>query len=253
MCHVQFSKENMEEYVKSVKKEDQFSSIYFSDSGLYVNNYPGRLLRWNGKMFICPNMENSDSIHESLHLGFSASLVPFIHHNAGPRGIFISNMMKQTLSIDERFEKQWKWQDESKILTLTTKALKRERASMNVLVKWAIYFGYNIEDGIVVTRKFLEKTKEKGVRIYSSEIDIEEKEGEKEMFLTPRGENLDSSKYEADGTIKIGERVSNGTVLACKIVRQCDEFSKVFLRASVDSECIVYETSKKAIAPFKKK
>lgn len=56
---------------------------------------------------------------------------------------------------------------------------------MNVLVKWAIYFGYNIEDGIVVTRKFLEKTKEKGVRIYSSEIDIEEKEGEKKCFLLP--------------------------------------------------------------------
>jgi len=240
---VDFREKHTSRFTEKIKKIDKYASVYVEDNSLFVNTYPGRLMRWNGERFICPSMINEkEKVHESMYLGFSASLVPFIHHNSGPRGIFMSNMLKQVLIPDESFEKSWFRNDDLKILTITSKTLVGEKMGMNLLVKWAIHMGYNIEDGIVITKKLLKNSEKCGLRKYNFKMDVLEEENEVLMFATSKGEYINQEKYDDRGVIKKGVSVNNGEILASKLARNGEIYKKVFLKASIDSECTVEDS-----------
>jgi DNA-directed RNA polymerase beta subunit len=239
---IRFNKENINRFTERIKRIDKYASIYLDRDDLFVSSYPGRIMRWNGKRFICPNMVEDDNVNESMYLGFSASLIPFIHHNSGPRGIFMSNMLKQVLTPDDSLDRSWFRNDNLKILTITSNALMSKRTGMNLLVKWAIHMGYNIEDGIVITKKFMEDTKKSGSRKYIFKMEVLEDKGETLIFVSPKDEAIDSEKYDDNGVIKRGFLVNNGEVLASKLLRDGDTYKKIFLKASVDSECTVEDS-----------
>jgi DNA-directed RNA polymerase beta subunit len=242
--NIKFSRNKLLEIVKEIKEVDNYSSIYVINDKLFIDTYPGRIMRWNGKMFICSNMEDVDEdIHPSMYLGFAASLIPFIHHNAGPRGIFMVNMMKQILMSDNTFEKSWLKNDGVKINTITTDTIIGNSIGINVLVKWAVHMGYNIEDGIVVTNNFISKNKNCGRRNYLFKMDVDEKLNEKLLYTTVAKKFSDHKNYDDNGVIKKGVIIKNGDVLASKLIKSENIYKKFFLRAVVDSDCLVTETN----------
>ncbi|ORX65187.1 beta and beta-prime subunits of DNA dependent RNA-polymerase [Linderina pennispora] len=162
-----------------------------------------------------------ETTNPNFFLGFAASLVPLLHHNAGPRGVFMANMMKQTLDPppktpeeiqDTGATKRWNRHDTNFISTLTTRALGRDNYGMNMLVKWACYYGYNIEDGIVVNTRLLQK--EDGIIQNKFVLDIDKNDILAASNIKWRS---DIYNYDSDGIIREGTVVVDGTLLACKI------------------------------------
>lgn len=249
---------DMRRILHKAKEIDELSSVYFKEKprsvrGIYVSNYGGRILRWIVKsdnfkdgMFVCPNMEvREEATHANFFLGFAASLVPLIHHNAGPRGVFMANMMKQTLDPDSNSEvilgngKRWRKHDDTILLTLTSKALRREKYGISMLVKWASHKGLNIEDGIVINKRLLKQEDGIVYNKFSAEVTSHE-------YLLPISDN-DSllNSYDVDGVIKEGATVNNKQVLATKLKIENKKFiKKTNLKALVDNPSVVRRVTK---------
>ncbi|KAJ2354212.1 hypothetical protein GGH92_000170 [Coemansia sp. RSA 2673] len=254
---------DMTSILQLAKELDEFSSVYFrrrpsSVRGIYISNYGGRILRWvmnDGEFkhgsFVCPNMDVSEgeATDANFFLGFAASLVPLIHHNAGPRGVFMANMMKQTLDPVRDGEvmmsngRRWKRHDDAILLTLTSKALGREKYGMNLLVKWASYRGLNIEDGIVINRRLMDS--EDGVVYNKFSTDIGAHE-----YLLPISNNWNDSDnnlndYDSDGVIREGASVDNKQTLAAKLRIEGKAFiKKTALKALIDNRSTVSKVIK---------
>ncbi|KAJ1987138.1 hypothetical protein EDC05_005980, partial [Coemansia umbellata] len=247
---------NLDTIMKKAKAINTFTSIYYKNSiskaarGIYVSDYGGRLLRWvvikdkdfvDDGYFICPNMEppSSECTNNNFWLGFAASLVPMIHHNAGPRGVFMANMMKQSLE-PELEGKVWLKHDDPIILTLTSKALRREKHGLNLLVKWASHRGYNIEDGIVANKRMEDLI---GGRVSTrSVLNLEDNE-----YYLPISQNWKDriEEYDLDGVIKVGSKVKDGQILASKIrVDDNSLIEKIFVKAIIDNESTVTNVEK---------
>ncbi|KAJ2431752.1 hypothetical protein GGF41_000398 [Coemansia sp. RSA 2531] len=199
-------------------------------------------------MFVCPNMEVRDeTTNANFFLGFAASLVPLIHHNAGPRGVFMANMMKQTLDPDDNNEiisgngKRWRRHDDTVLLTLTSKALRREKYGINMLVKWASHQGLNIEDGIVINRRLLRHEDGIVYNKFSTEITSHE-------YLLPITDNASLlHDYDINGIIKEGATVDNKQVLATKLKIENKKFiKKTTLKALVDNPSVVRKVTRQA-------
>ncbi len=77
-------------------------------------------------------------------LGKSTSFIPFIRHSDGARIEMGSKNLKQALIVNGA-EKPLIGPD--------------EKVGVNALVAYSLYYGYNFEDGIVVSRSFAEKMK----------------------------------------------------------------------------------------------
>ncbi|KAI9467481.1 hypothetical protein BX667DRAFT_474790 [Coemansia mojavensis] len=102
---------------------------------------------------------------------------------------------------------------------------------LNTLVRWGSYNGYNIEDGIVITKTLAQKT-----LIIKKSFSLKL---EKEELLVPL---ISGDKYDKRGIVRLGTLVKNGDTLATKIKISKDGLiTKSYLTALVDKESKVVE------------
>lgn len=268
LCNISSSLD-INHIIREVKKIYEFASIYTiskpsSLKGTYISTYGGRILRyellehenfissggreWSG-IFICPNMSHEKHYlggknpitHPSLFLGLAASLIPLINHNAGPRGIFMTNMIKQTLDPEDInirrthsiVTKTWNRRDPVYIRTLTTEALMRSNYGMNMLVKWACHYGYNTEDGIVINNRNITA----GVDgKYIKKFTIKVEENKREFFVCLVTDFGVSNRFDENGVILEGQMVDDGDILATKVrIEDGGIVKKHYLKANLDN------------------
>ncbi|KAJ2619100.1 hypothetical protein GGI26_006103, partial [Coemansia sp. RSA 1358] len=144
-------------------------------------------------------------------------------------------------SLEPELEgKVWLKHDDPIILTLTSKALRREKHGLNLLVKWASHRGYNIEDGIVANKRMEDLI---GGRVSTrSVLNLEDNE-----YYLPISQNWKDriEEYDLDGVIKVGSKVKDGQILASKIrVDDNSLIEKIFVKAIIDNESTVTNVEK---------
>jgi DNA-directed RNA polymerase II subunit RPB2 len=172
-------------------------------------------------------------VHPSTMLGAVNSLIPFLNHNQSPRNQLGCSQTKQALSM---FASNFKDRYDNQVhllcypqapITRTMYANYLGEGRMNnghnILMALATYQGYNQEDGIVFNADSVSRGLFRSIayRSYEGFEEDDPKTQARTRFGNPKNipswndinPNLDYSKLNDDGFIKVGEYVDETTVI----------------------------------------
>lgn len=167
-----YCNKNMLDELHKIKYMYKLSRMYvtaYNDSDtIYINCDQGRLVR---PVIVNDDIEFIDArtpnIGTSLHplsvCGYTSSLIPFIGHNPGSRGVFASSMLKQALSVvpsnNAIDAKKLIYGQKSMSYTLTSTITESLYSTngCNVVVAILSYGGYNQEDSIIVNKGSIDR------------------------------------------------------------------------------------------------
>lgn len=93
-------------------------------------------------------IKSGESINEDM-LSLATKQIPFIPHSDGARILMGSKNLKQAIKVD---------QAEKPILST---GFEKENIGVNALVAYGLFYGFNFEDGIVVSESFAKKMSSK--------------------------------------------------------------------------------------------
>lgn len=138
-------------------------------------------------------------VHPSLILGVITAMVPFPAHNSAPRVTMASAMLKQALGVYEsnfniRMDTQAHVMQYPQIPLISTKQGRifnhhRRPAGQNVVVAIMPYYGYNMEDAIILNKASIERGI--GRTIFYRTYTAEERRypgGQRDRFELPKAE-----------------------------------------------------------------
>lgn len=181
-------------------------------------------------------------IHPSFVYGASASLLPFMHHNASPRSMFAVAQCRQSMGIyhtnpSARFDTISVWgYTTQRPLVQTELAQYVGKGEMNygtnIRIAIMTFTGYNQEDAMIINAGSVVK---RGLflgsymKVYEVAEEIQdEATGVKTQIANPTAgkyggnvkvdPDLDYSQLDADGVIKMNAIVSDTTVLVGMVV-----------------------------------
>lgn len=171
-------------------------------------------------------------LHQIQIFSFASSLIPLANYNQGPRITYGANHLAQAMGIlDSVF---FNLQSTSRVLNLPQRplvstmtydlaGLSKLAAGQNVIIAIMTWGGYNMEDGYIVDRGYLEY----GGFLYSvyktvvvETINPNSSMSEKIAYPIPN-KNKDPSVYanlDADGIVKLNSRVRVGDCVVGKQV-----------------------------------
>lgn len=168
-------------------------------------------------------------IHPSLILGTSVATIPFIEHNPSPRVCYGSNMIKQGtgmyhLGHQNRFDTitySLMYPQKPIVTTLLSDHLQIDEmaSGVNAIVAILCYGGANIEDACIINQAALDRGMFRSFS-YKTYITTENKTNVYEETFS----NTSHSTLDADGTIPIGSKVSEDSVIVGK---SCESISKL--------------------------
>jgi DNA-directed RNA polymerase II subunit RPB2 len=172
-------------------------------------------------------------IHPTSILGVLANMIPFCNHNQSPRNHLSSSQSKQSLSM---YATNWKnrFDNSANVLCYGEAPLSRTiyqdyigsgkmTYGHNIVLAMGIYTGYNQEDGIVMNEDALERGLYRSIKYRTYEAFEEDDEMTKSrsrvgnptqvhawMDIDPA---LDYSKLDDSGLVRVGEYVTETTVI----------------------------------------
>ncbi len=173
-------------------------------------------------------------IHPSTMLGIVNSLIPFLNHNQAPRNQLGCSQSKQGLSLfasnfKDRYDNQvhvlcYPQAPITRTLYANYTGEGRMNNGHNVLMALATYQGYNQEDGIVFNADSVARGLFRSIayRSYESYEEDDPKTQAKTRFGNPKNipawndinPNLDYTKLDDNGFVRVGEYVDENTVIA---------------------------------------
>jgi len=172
-------------------------------------------------------------IHPTAILGVLANMIPFCNHNQSPRNHLSASQSKQSLSI---YATNWKnrFDNTANILCYGEAPLSRTiyqeyigsgkmAYGHNIVLAMGIYTGYNQEDGIVMNTDALDRGLYRSVtyRTYETFEEDDEKAKLRTRIGNPAQVHawldldpaLDYSKLDDSGLVRVGEYVTENTVI----------------------------------------
>jgi DNA-directed RNA polymerase beta subunit len=230
----------------------------FSDSGRYTR--PVLNIKYNCVEFIdaseqgnciiaCFNKDITKNtthveLHPSFMFGLSASMIPYINHNQSSRAVFQSSMSKQAIPLTERSlmhfipESKMLIYAQSPLCTTTLNKIINEPNGINVTIAILSYTGYNQEDSIIISSSSIERGLFSNMRYDIVEIIEDSLFGE---VLIRTEHNI---KYDDDGVIVEGNKVSEGDILASKFTPTNEELCIEKIRSLFTEERVVDSVGK---------
>jgi len=172
-------------------------------------------------------------IHPTAILGVLANMIPFCNHNQSPRNHLSASQSKQSLSI---YATNWKnrFDNTANVLCYGEAPLSRTiyqeyigsgkmAYGHNIVLAMGIYTGYNQEDGIVMNTDALDRGLYRSVtyRTYETFEEDDEKAKSRTRIGNPGQVHawldldpaLDYSKLDDSGLVRVGEYVTETTVI----------------------------------------
>lgn len=202
-------------------------------------------------------------IHPSTMLGVVNSTIPFLNHNQSPRNQLGCSQSKQGVSL---YCSNWKNRFDNQVHVLcypqaplvTTHYQRyfsegRLNNGFNCIVALGTYAGYNQEDGIVMNADSVKRGMFRSICYRTYEAFEENDKSSKSRFGNPREvagwndirPNLDYSKLDERGFIRVGEYVDEETVIAGKYILVGSQFRddsltpQVWTRGRVDEVVVL--------------
>ena len=192
--------------------------------------------------FISKDIYNIDNrcthseIHSSLILSPLALQVPFPEHSPSPRNVFSCQQTKQAVGIyssafNTRFDTFGHilyYPQKAIVSTKYKKYINNDKLpnGINCIVAIASYTGYNQEDSIIINKSSIDRGMFKSMYFRSYEDDEEATNNDVSVFGNPqttknslKETELDYSKLDENGIIKVGEEVTPDDVITCKITK----------------------------------
>ena len=214
-----------EDYVKAL--EPNIGTIEYVDpyeqNEILIANLPEHIVKETTHM----------EIHPTAILGVLANMIPFCNHNQSPRNHLSASQSKQSLSI---YATNWKnrFDNTANVLCYGEAPLSRTiyqeyigsgkmAYGHNVVLAMGIYTGYNQEDGIVMNVDALDRGLYRSVtyRTYETFEEDDEKAKSRTRIGNPGQVHawldldpaLDYSKLDDSGLVRVGEYVTETTVI----------------------------------------
>jgi DNA-directed RNA polymerase II subunit RPB2 len=202
-------------------------------------------------------------IHPSTMLSIVNGTIPFLNHNQSPRNQLGCSQSKQGVSL---YCSNWKNRYDNQVHVLcypqaplvTTQyqryfAEGRLNNGFNCIVAISTYAGYNQEDGIVMNADSVKRGMFRSICYRTYEAFEENDKGIKVRFANPREvagwndirPNLDYSKLDERGFIRVGEYIDEETVIAGRYsmaggsFRDTSVTPQVWTRGRVDDIAII--------------
>jgi len=224
----------------------------YEQNEILIANLPEHIVRETTHM----------EIHPTTILGVLANMIPFCNHNQSPRNHLSASQSKQSLSI---YATNWKnrFDNTANVLCYGEAPLSRTiyqdyigsgkmAYGHNIVLAMGIYTGYNQEDGIVMNTDALDRGLYRSINYRSYEAFEEDDEKAKSrtrignpsqihawLDLDPA---LDYSKLDDSGLIRIGEYVTETTVIVGRYmqvqggkIKDASLTVQVWTRGRVDS------------------
>lgn len=177
-------------------------------------------------------------VHPSAMFGICGNMIPSPNHSQGPRNIYATSMMKQAIgyysnSYTERFDTIsaiLNYPQKRLCPTVYTEILKCEEmpSGVNCIVAVMCYTGFNQEDSVIVNKSAIER----GLfncTIFKTICTYENKKNtyELEVITVPsekiKNKNLNYSKLDENGIVKLSSHVKKNDVLIGKVFYNNDE------------------------------
>jgi DNA-directed RNA polymerase II subunit RPB2 len=163
-------------------------------------------------------------------LGLTASLIPYIGHNPGPRNTYQTSMSKQALTTYNsahlnRFDGSVKvlaYPQVSLVPTLMERILGKERLArgqnITIAITTAGTLGFTQEDSFIINKSTIELGKLRIIKYfdYKTEI-VKNKYITEELRRPPESMTKFSSKVGSNGLPYIGTRMESGDVVIGKV------------------------------------
>ena len=176
--------------------------------------------------------EDSDytEIHPSCIMGLVASQIVFSNHTQSPRVCYMANMIKQAIGSLPTLETR----TDATIYSLdhVQKPINTTRMAdimgtndypngVNAIVAVACYTGYNQEDSIILNKGSVDRGLFRASTKRTVATEIKTYSSFEEVVCLPKPEfrlNLDYSKLDDGGVIRVGSQVKKGDVLIGKLL-----------------------------------
>ncbi len=202
-------------------------------------------------------------IHPSTMLGVVNSTIPYLNHNQSPRNQLGCSQSKQGLSL---YCSNWKNRYDNQVHVLCYPQAPlvsthyqryfgegRLNNGFNCIVAIATYAGYNQEDGIVMNADSIKRGMFRSICYRTYEAFEENDKSAKTRFGNPREvagwnnirPNLDYSKLDERGFIRVGEYIDEETVIAGRYILVGSQFRdasvtpQVWTRGRVDDVVVL--------------
>ncbi len=222
------AKANLEDYIKFFEAHaDKAGLIEYIDpyeqNEILIANYPEHVLKETTHM----------EVHPSTILGLLGNMIPFPNHNQSPRNQLSASQSKQGLSI---YATNWKnrFDNTANVLCYGEAPLSRTiyqdyigggkmPYGQNIILAMGMYGGYNQEDGIIMNADALARGQFRSINYRSYELFEEDDpiSRTKTRIGNPKQipgwndlkPNLDYSKLDDAGLVRVGEYVDQNTVI----------------------------------------
>ncbi len=222
------AKATLEDYIKFFESHaDKIGLIEYIDpyeqNEILIANYPEHVLKDTTHM----------EVHPSTILGLLGNMIPFPNHNQSPRNQLSASQSKQGLSL---YTTNWKnrFDNTANVLCYGEAPLSRTiyqdyigggkmPYGQNIILAMGMYGGYNQEDGIIMNADALARGQFRSINYRSYELFEEDDPISRTQIrignpkqipgwndLKP---NLDYSKLDDNGLVRIGEYVDQNTVI----------------------------------------
>jgi len=208
-------------------------------------------------------------IHPTGILGVLANMIPFCNHNQSPRNHLSASQSKQSLSL---YATNWKnrFDNTAHILCYGEAPLCRTiyqdyigngkmTYGHNIVLAMGIYTGYNQEDGIVMNADALERGLYRSIcyRSYETFEEDDDKAKTRTRIGNPSqvhawvslNSALDYSKIDDSGIVRVGEYVTETTVIVGRYMQSEGKFKdasltpQVWTRGRVESVVVTVNNS----------
>ncbi len=202
-------------------------------------------------------------VHPSTMLGVVNSTIPYLNHNQSPRNQLGCSQSKQGVSL---YCSNWKNRYDNQVHVLCYPQAPlvsthyqryfgegRLNNGFNCIVAIATHAGYNQEDGIVMNADSIKRGMFRSICYRTYEGFEENDKSSKTRFANPREvagwndvrPNLDYSKLDERGFIRVGEYVDEETVIAGRYIMIGSQFKdasitpQVWTRGRVDNVVVL--------------
>jgi DNA-directed RNA polymerase II subunit RPB2 len=202
-------------------------------------------------------------VHPSTMLSVVNSTIPYLNHNQSPRNQLGCSQSKQGVSL---YCSNWKNRYDNQVHVLCYPqaplvsthyqryfAEGRLNNGFNCIVALSMYAGYNQEDGIVMNADSIKRGMFRSIFYRSYEAFEENDKSTKTRFANPREvagwnnirPNLDYSKLDERGFIRVGEYIDEETVIAGRYILSGSQFKdssvtpQVWTRGRVDDVVVI--------------
>lgn len=198
------------EMLKGLKSKYKYLSVS-KHHVLELRSDGGRLMRPVRGAMVDPTETGYEELDPSWVLGLSASLIPFSEHNQCARAVFASSMLKQAMTMmehppDHVDHKRLCYAQTPLVYTRVGKELGLMNNGIHMTVAIGTWLGFNQEDAIVMKKSFADRVGPLSKYIMNITIEI----GVNDKFVRQTNE----SKYDSNGVMKIGQKVSADEPLA---------------------------------------